>query len=109
MARTDYDIPEYNASKGAVLMITRTAALELAADDIRVNAIAPGFIPTGMSEGGPEAAEQAIQQGDTVKPIPMDRGGDPAEVASGVLFLCTDAASYVTGEMLHVDGGYHTL
>jgi len=105
----DYDIPEYNASKGAVLMITRTAALELAADDIRVNAIAPGFIPTGMSEGGPEAAEQAIQQGDTVKPIPMDRGGDPAEVASGVLFLCTDAASYVTGEMLHVDGGYHTL
>jgi NAD(P)-dependent dehydrogenase (short-subunit alcohol dehydrogenase family) len=105
----DYDLPEYNASKGAVLMITRTAALELAAADIRVNAIAPGFIPTQMSEGGPEAAEQAIQGGETIKPIPMGRGGDPAEVASGALFLCTDAASYVTGEVLHIDGGYHTL
>lgn len=105
----DYDLPEYNASKGAVLMITRSAALELADYDIRVNAIAPGFIPTQMSEGGPEVAEQAIQEGNTIKPIPMDRGGDPAEVASGALFLCTDAASYVTGEILHIDGGYHTL
>lgn len=105
----DYDLPEYNASKGAVLMITRSAALELAAEDIRVNAIAPGFIPTQMSEGGPEAAEQAIREGNTVKPIPMARGGDPAEVASAALFLCTDAASYVTGEILHIDGGYHTL
>ncbi|WP_435185588.1 SDR family NAD(P)-dependent oxidoreductase [Halobellus sp. EA9] len=105
----DYNLPEYNASKGAVLMITRTAALELAEKEIRVNAIAPGFIPTQMSEGGPAAAEQAIQEGDTVKPIPMDRGGDPVEVASSALFLCTDEASYVTGEVLHVDGGYHTL
>jgi NAD(P)-dependent dehydrogenase (short-subunit alcohol dehydrogenase family) len=105
----DYDLPEYNASKGAVLMITRSAALELAADNIRVNAIAPGFIPTQMSEGGPEDAKQAIEEGDTIKPIPMDRGGDPAEVASGALFLCTDAASYVTGEILHIDGGYHTV
>ena len=105
----DYDIPEYNASKGAVLMITRTAALELAAEDIRVNAIAPGFIPTRMSEGGPEAIERAIQEGDTLKPIPMGRGGDPSEVASGALFLCTDAASYVTGELLHIDGGYHVV
>jgi NAD(P)-dependent dehydrogenase (short-subunit alcohol dehydrogenase family) len=105
----DYDLPEYNASKGAVLMITRSAALELADHDIRVNAVAPGFIPTQMSEGGPGAAKQAIQGGDIVKPIPMDRGGDPAEVASCALFLCTDAASYVTGEILHTDGGYHTL
>lgn len=105
----DYDLSEYNASKGAVLMVTRTAALELATDDIRVNAIAPGFIPTQMSEGGPETAEQAIRDGDTFKPIPMARGGDPEEVASGALFLCTDAASYVTGEVLHIDGGYHTL
>jgi NAD(P)-dependent dehydrogenase (short-subunit alcohol dehydrogenase family) len=105
----DYDLSEYNASKGAVRMITRTAALELADEGIRVNAIAPGFIPTQMSEGGPEAAEQAIQDGETVKPIPMDRGGDPSEVASGALFLCTDAASYVTGEVVHIDGGYHTL
>lgn len=105
----DYDLPEYAASKGAVLMVTRTAAVELAADGIRVNAIAPGFIPTQMSEGGPEAVERAIREGDTVKPIPMNRGGDPAEVASGALFLCTDAASYVTGEVLHLDGGYHAL
>lgn len=105
----DYELPEYTASKGAVLMITRTVALELAADNIRVNAIAPGFIPTQMSEGGPEAARQAIQEGDTIKPIPMDRGGDPAEVASAALFLCTNAASYVTGEVLHIDGGYHTF
>lgn len=90
-------------------MITRTAALELAAEDIRVNAIAPGFIPTRMSEGGPEAIERAIREGDTVKPIPLGRGGDPSEVASGALFLCTDAASYVTGELLHIDGGYHAV
>jgi NAD(P)-dependent dehydrogenase (short-subunit alcohol dehydrogenase family) len=105
----DYDLPEYNASKGAVLMITRTAALELAGEDIRVNAIAPGFIPTQLSDGGPDAAAQAIQTGETIKPIPMDRGGDPAEVASTALFLCTDAASYVTGEVIHVDGGYHAI
>ena len=105
----DYDLPEYNASKGAVRMITRTAALELADYGIRVNAVAPGFVPTQLSDGGPDEARQAIAAGDTVKPIPMDRGGDPGEVASGALFLCTDAASYVTGEVLHVDGGYHTL
>lgn len=105
----DYDLLEYTASKGAVLMITRSAALELAAAGIRVNAIAPGFIPTQMSEGGPEAAERAIREGDIVKPIPMHRGGDPSEVASSALFLCTDAASYVTGEVLHVDGGYHVI
>lgn len=105
----DYDLPEYNASKGAVLMITRTAALELAEADIRVNAIAPGFVPTQLSEGGPDAAAQAIQAGETIKPIPMGRGGDPAEVAASALYLCTDAASYVTGEVIHVDGGYHTI
>ena len=105
----DYDIPEYTASKGAVLMITRTAALEFAGHGIRVNAIAPGFVPTQLSEGGPDAIERAIREGDTVKPIPMDRGGDPSEVAATALFLCTDAASYVTGETVHVDGGYHAL
>lgn len=102
-----YDHPQYDASKGAVLMLTRSAALQLADHGIRVNAVAPGFVPTHLSSGGPEAAEAAITGGEIPKPVPQGRGGDPGEIADAALFLCSDAASYTTGELLHVDGGYH--
>lgn len=100
------DHPHYDASKGAVLMITRSSAYQLAAHDIRVNAIAPGFVPTHLSEGGPEAAREAITGGGIPKSVPMGRGGEPSEIADAAMFLSSDAASYVTGELLHVDGGY---
>jgi NAD(P)-dependent dehydrogenase (short-subunit alcohol dehydrogenase family) len=99
----------YDAAKGAVRMITRTAALDLAEHDIRVNAIAPGFTATNLSEGGPEAVRETVASGDTFKPVPMGRAGEPEEVADTAVFLCSDAASYVTGELCFVDGGYQVV
>lgn len=100
---------EYDATKGAVRMITRTAAYQLAEHDIRVNAVAPGLIPTHLSEGGPEGAKAALEQSRLPKEVPIDRPGEPSEIASGALFLCSDAASYVTGEQLYIDGGYQIV
>lgn len=100
---------EYDATKGAVRMITRTAAYQLAEHGIRVNAVAPGLIPTHLSEGGPEGAKAALDQDRLPKEIPIDRPGEPSEIASGALFLCSDAASYVTGEQLYIDGGYQIV
>lgn len=100
---------EYDATKGAVRMITRTAAYQLADHGIRVNAIAPGLIPTYLSKGGPEAAKAALEDDHLPKEIAMDRPGTPTEVGNGALFLCSDAASYVTGEQLHIDGGYQIV
>jgi NAD(P)-dependent dehydrogenase (short-subunit alcohol dehydrogenase family) len=100
---------EYDATKGAVRMITRTAAYQLAEHGIRVNAVAPGLVPTYLSEGGPEGAKAALEQNRLPKEIPMDRPGNPPEIASGALFLCSDAASYITGEQLHIDGGYQIV
>ncbi len=108
----EFSLPDhisYDAAKGAVRMITRTAALELAAHDIRVNAVAPGFTATNLSEGGPDALRETIASGDTLKPVPMGRAGEPPEVADAALFLGSSAASYVTGELLFVDGGYQVV
>jgi NAD(P)-dependent dehydrogenase (short-subunit alcohol dehydrogenase family) len=95
----------YNSSKAAVHMMTRSLASELAAENIRVNAIAPGYIETDMSRGGIANPDWfPIWRNMT----PMGRVGQPEEVASAALFLCSPAASYITGEVLVVDGGYTT-
>lgn len=104
-----YDHILYDAAKGAVRMITRTAALELSDYDIRVNAIAPGFTATNISEGGPDSVRETVAEGKTIKPVPMGRAAEPEEVARAGAFLCTDAASYVTGELFHIDGGYQVV
>lgn len=109
---SEFSLPDhisYDAAKGAVRMITRTAALELADHGIRVNAVAPGFTATNLSEGGPDALRETVASGETLKPVPMGRAAEPEEVAEAALFLCSDAASYVTGELCFVDGGYQVV
>jgi NAD(P)-dependent dehydrogenase (short-subunit alcohol dehydrogenase family) len=99
----------YEATKGAVEMITRGTALELADEDIRVNAVAPGIVPTELYEGYAEKYQNEAEREELVKPIPMNRPGKPEEVASATLFLASDAAGYTTGETLFVDGGWMVL
>ncbi|HTJ57101.1 MAG TPA: glucose 1-dehydrogenase [Devosiaceae bacterium] len=93
----------YNASKAAVHMLTKSLASDYAAENIRVNAIAPGYIETDMTLGGLRDPEWGpIWRNMT----PMGRGGLVEEVAAGALYLCSPASSYVTGEVLVIDGGY---
>ena len=90
----------YAASKGAINSFTKAMAVELAAKGITVNAIAPGFIMTDMSRQIPERYQNSIR-----KLIPMKRVGDPEEIASLAVFLASDDASYITGEIINVHGG----
>lgn len=95
----------YNSSKAAVHMMTKSLASEVAAENIRVNAVAPGYIETDLSRGGIENPDWfPIWRGMT----PIGRVGQPEEVAAAALFLCSSASSYVTGEVLVIDGGYTT-
>lgn len=96
----------YDTSKGAVRMITRGAALELGEEGIRVNAVAPGQIATEFFEGWSEQAVEMVDDDDLLKPVPLGRAGFPEDVAGAFLYLASDAADYVTGELLHVDGGW---
>lgn len=91
----------YCASKAAVVHLTRTMAIELAKDNIRVNAVAPGFIDTPMTRG---VGERLIAQ--LVEQVPAGRIGKPIDIAQAVLYLSSDQASLVTGHTLVVDGGY---
>lgn len=91
----------YQASKAAVIMMTRAAAVEYAQDSIRVNSICPGLIYTPMTLGEPEEAVQA-----NIADTPLNRGGEPIEVSYGVLYLASDESSFVTGTELVIDGGY---
>lgn len=92
----------YNASKGALNLLTMSMALELAARGIRVNAICPGFIETRLTR-------QAIQKPEVIteylKSIPMGRVGQPEEIADAALFLASDDSRYMTGHCLVIDGG----
>ena len=97
--------PHYNASKGGVPMLTKALAVELAAKNIRVNCVAPGPINTRFSGGditGPEAMAFMRQR------LLVDRVGEPEDVANAVSFLLSDAASFISGVQLPVDGGWLT-
>jgi len=99
----------YDATKGAVRMLTRGAALDLAESGIRVNAVAPGQIATEFLDGWTEEAKQSAAvggEGGFLKDIPMNRAGVPDDVGPAVCYLASDAAGYTTGELLHVDGGW---
>ena len=90
----------YAASKGAVIGFTKTAAREYASRNVTVNAVAPGFIDTPMTQGlSPEVKDQLQKQ------IPLGRLGQPADIAEAVRFLVSDEAGYITGQVLHVNGG----
>ncbi|WP_089718718.1 SDR family oxidoreductase [Candidatus Entotheonella palauensis] len=97
------ELPAYSASKGGVVILTRTAALEYAKSGIRINAINPGLIFTPMVQkqtaDNPDAVEAFIAES------PNGRIGEPEEVAETVVWLCSDAASLVTGHLMAVDGG----
>jgi NAD(P)-dependent dehydrogenase (short-subunit alcohol dehydrogenase family) len=95
-------IVPYAASKGGILQITRTVALEYAAQGIRVNCVCPGIIDTPMARRA--APDEAVRQGLAVL-HPMGRLGQPEEVAALALFLASDEASFITGAVIPVDGG----
>jgi len=90
----------YAASKGGVEALTRSLAREVGSRGITVNAVAPGFIDTDMTRALPEAAKEAL-----LERIPLGRLGTAEDVAGVVLFLASDAAGYVTGQVIHVNGG----
>lgn len=90
----------YSASKAGVIGLTKTTAKEFASRNIQANAVAPGYIQTDMTGKLSDAATEAFM---TV--IPMKRGGTPEDVANVVYFLCSDDSSYVTGQVINIDGG----
>ena len=92
----------YAASKGAIVTLTKIFARELAAAGVTVNAIAPGFIATAMTEVLGEAVKSKL-----LEKIPMGRMGTDREIACGVKFLASDEAGYITGQVLHINGGLY--
>ena len=93
----------YAASKGGVIAFTKSAAKELASRNINVNAIAPGFIKTDMTDKLSEDVKQAI-----MKQVPLGKWGSAGDVADVALFLVSDASAYITGQVIQVDGGMVT-
>lgn len=98
--------PAYSASKGAVRSLTMSLAAAYAEDGIRVNAIAPGWTVTNLSKGARDDPKRNAQIMDR---IPMRRWAEPAEMADPILFMCSDAARYMTGTVMLVDGGYTSV
>jgi 3-oxoacyl-[acyl-carrier protein] reductase len=93
---------DYSATKGALISITKSLSTELAPSRIYVNCVAPGWVDTDMSAGAladPKAGEEIRRT------IPLGRAGTPEEIAAPVLFLCTEHASFITGEVFNVNGG----
>jgi NAD(P)-dependent dehydrogenase (short-subunit alcohol dehydrogenase family) len=100
-------IASYNASKGAINQLTRVMALSFADQGIRVNAVAPGTIATELARSAVLTSDEAKAR--IMSRTPMKRLGEPEEIADVVAFLLSDASSYVTGEIVVVDGGRMTL
>ena len=92
----------YSSSKAAIIALTKVSARELARQNITVNAIAPGFIDVGMSKGMPEEVAQNF-----IKQIPLGRLGNVNEIVDATLFLASPMASYITGQVLNVNGGFY--
>ena len=92
----------YSSSKAAIIALTKVSAREFARQNITVNAIAPGFIDVGMSKGMPEEVTQNF-----IKQIPLGRLGEAHEIVDAALFLASPMASYITGHVLNVNGGFY--
>jgi len=92
----------YSASKAGLIGLTKTAAKELATRGITVNAIAPGFIETDMTASLSEKARNAM-----LSQVPLGRAGQPEDIAAAVVFLASESASYITGQVIHVSGGMY--
>ncbi len=90
----------YSASKAAVIGFTKTVGREYASRNVTVNAVAPGFIDTAMTHGLPADVKETL-----LKQIPLGRLGTPADIAAAVRFLVSEEAAYITGHVLHVNGG----
>jgi len=92
----------YSSSKAGIIALTKVSAREFARQNITVNAIAPGFIDVGMSKGVPQETMQNF-----IKQIPLGRLGDVNEIVSAALFLASPMASYITGQVLNINGGFY--
>lgn len=99
-------VPAYSASKGGVVQLTKSLAIAFAGDGIRVNAIAPGWIESPMTQSlrDDPNRNQAI-----INRTPLKRWGDPSELVGPALFLASESASFITGTVLNVDGGYAAM
>lgn len=96
-------VPAYSASKGGISQLTKSLAIAWAAEGVRVNAVAPGWIATPLTQG---LQDDAARSAAVLSRTPMGRWGRPEDIAGPVMFLCSDAAAFITGAVLPVDGGY---
>jgi len=96
-------VPGYSASKGGVAQLTKSLAIAYAADKIRVNAIAPGWVATQLTQA---LQDDPGRSAAILARTPLGRWGEPADIAGAVVFLCSPAASFITGAVMPVDGGY---
>src|SRR4030095_13136471 len=99
-------VPAYSASKGGVAQLTKSLAIAYAAEGIRVNAVAPGWVATPLTQ----ALRDSQQRNDAIlSRVPLGRWAEPAEIADAVLFLCSPASRFMTGAVVLVDGGYSAV